>query len=74
MTEGGHRPPAARQELEDGMDIDRAVGKAPRTKAVGQVVSGLQGGCVGCPDCAGLCSALLEAIYLPEMVLKQKST
>lgn len=54
------------------MQIRRDIAHAPRTQALGDKVSKLRGGCVGCRDCSGLCAALLEALTLPDLVLKEK--
>ncbi len=54
------------------MHIRRDIAHAPRARALGRTVAGLQGGCVDCPGCAGLCTALLEALTLPDLVLKEK--
>ena len=55
------------------MQIDRDIAHAPRSRALGHKVARLQGGCVGCRDCSGLCAALLEVLTLPDLVLKEKS-
>ena len=52
------------------MQIHRDIAHAPRARALGNRVAALQGGCVGCTSCDGLCRALLEALTLPETVLK----
>jgi formate hydrogenlyase subunit 6/NADH:ubiquinone oxidoreductase subunit I len=54
------------------MQIRRDIAHAPRVRALGRTVAGLQGGCVGCQGCAGLCTALLEDLTLPDLVLKEK--
>ena len=54
------------------MQIRRDIAHAPRARALGRTVAGLRGGCVGCEGCAGLCTALLEALTLPDLVLKEK--
>ena len=51
------------------MKIDRKAGWAPRTATVAREMGELQGPCVGCRDCRGLCPALIEAMTLPEIVL-----
>ncbi|WP_199525954.1 hypothetical protein [Rhodosalinus halophilus] len=51
------------------MKIDRKAGWAPRTAAVAREMGDLEGPCVGCRDCRGLCPALIEAMTLPEIVL-----
>ena len=52
------------------MQIRRDIAHAPRTRALGRTVASLQDGCVGCASCSGLCTALLEALTLPDLVLK----
>lgn len=54
------------------MDIERNIAYAPRTRALAGDIAGLRGGCVGCKDCSGLCDALMEALYLPGVVLREK--
>ncbi len=54
------------------MDIDRRIAHAPRSRALAGQIAGLRGGCVGCTDCTGLCLALIEALILPGVVLKEK--
>lgn len=56
------------------MQVKREYGFAPRTRALAGEVAALSGGCVGCKDCNGLCEALLEALTLPDMILKDKAT
>ena len=53
------------------MKIDRAAAFAPRTQALAEGISQLQGPCVGCVGCNGLCNALIEAILLPELILSK---
>lgn len=54
------------------MQIRRDIAHAPRARALGQKIANLRGGCVGCQSCSGLCTALLEALTLPDLVLKEK--
>ncbi len=54
------------------MQIERSAGKAPRTESLAVQVSGLKHGCVGCAECKGLCHELIEAMLVPDMVLKGK--
>ncbi|GKY88040.1 hypothetical protein [Sinisalibacter aestuarii] len=54
------------------MQVKREIGHAPRSHALAGEVSALSGGCVGCKSCTGLCTALIEALYLPGIVLKEK--
>ena len=54
------------------MQTRRDIAHAPRARALSHQIATLQGGCVGCPGCDGLCSALIEALTLPDHVLKEK--
>lgn len=51
------------------MKIDRKIGHAPATAKLSQDLSRVEGTCVGCEDCRGLCAALIEAIMVPDMIL-----
>ena len=53
------------------MKTDRLAAYAPRTRAVADTLSEMQGPCLGCTDCQGLCIALVEAMTLPEAVLSK---
>ncbi len=54
------------------MPISRSKADAPRVKALATKVSGLQGPCLGCTNCVGLCEALIDALVLPDLVLTRK--
>lgn len=56
------------------MRIDRNIGHAPLTTAVGQKLIEASGRCVGCTECKGLCEELIEVLVLPEVVLKGKES
>ncbi|WGW02381.1 hypothetical protein [Tropicibacter oceani] len=51
------------------MQSDRLIGHAPRTAAMGQQLTTIQGPCIGCKGCQGLCQALIEAMSVPDVVL-----
>ena len=53
------------------MQTDRLIGHAPRTKALGQELVSVQGPCIGCKECSGLCTALVEALSVPDIVLNR---
>ncbi|SMH51604.1 hypothetical protein [Maritimibacter sp. HL-12] len=55
------------------MEIERNIAHAPRSRAVAGSIAGLRGGCVGCKECTGVCQALIEALTLPDTILKEKS-
>ena len=53
------------------MKTDRMIGHAPRTRALGEDIVALGGPCIGCKGCTGLCAALIEALSVPDAVLKR---
>lgn len=54
------------------MQIRRDIAYAPRARALGHELARLEGDCVGCKNCTGICTALLEALTLPDFVLKER--
>lgn len=54
------------------MHISRLIAAAPRTTELTAELSKLNGPCVGCTDCSGLCKELIDALLLPELVLSRK--
>ena len=54
------------------MEIDRSKADTPRLRALSVEISGLQGPCVGCESCDGLCMALIDALVLPDVILTKK--
>lgn len=55
------------------MKISRSQAMTPRsTHLVGQI-SALRGPCVGCAGCRGLCEALIEALTVPDIILRGKT-
>ncbi|MCR9126847.1 MAG: hypothetical protein NXH82_12050 [Rhodobacteraceae bacterium] len=55
------------------MQVDRKAAFAPRTRALAQDLTKVTGPCVGCPGCEGLCVALIEAMTLPDAILKKEN-
>ena len=53
------------------MTSDRKIGYAPRTQALGKELVSVQGPCIGCKGCTGLCAALIEAMSVPDTVLNR---
>ncbi|MDA0961340.1 MAG: hypothetical protein O2898_00235 [Proteobacteria bacterium] len=53
------------------MKIDRLAAFAPRTRALASDLAQLQGPCVGCTGCDGLCRDLIDTLVLPDIVLKK---
>jgi hypothetical protein len=51
------------------MHSDRLIGHAPNTQAMGTKLTTIQGGCIGCKGCTGLCLELIEALSVPDAVL-----
>jgi len=56
------------------MKIDRKIGHAPATTRLAQDLSRVQGTCVGCEDCRGLCAALIEALMVPDLILSDSKS
>ena len=56
------------------MKTERLAAYAPRTRAVAEQVLDVQGPCLGCPGCKGLCIALVEAMTLPDAILSKGSS
>ncbi|MFW2541953.1 hypothetical protein ACN2XU_04870 [Primorskyibacter sp. 2E107] len=53
------------------MHSERKIGHAPRTTAIGQQIIAMQGPCIGCKGCQGLCEALIEALSVPDVILNR---
>ena len=53
------------------MKTERLIGYAPRTRAMGEQLVTVEGPCIGCSGCTGLCSALIEALSVPDVVLNK---
>lgn len=54
------------------MQIDRTKPATPRVTALAGDISSLQGPCVGCTDCVGLCEVLIDTLVLPDLILTKK--
>lgn len=54
------------------MQAERTIGHAPRTQALARDLENLQGPCVGCPGCQGICQALFDAIMVPDLILRDR--
>lgn len=55
------------------MKIARKAGYAPHTVALGREILDLPQ-CVGCSECDGLCKELMEALTLPDIVVRSSSS
>ncbi|WIY26942.1 hypothetical protein [Parasedimentitalea psychrophila] len=53
------------------MKIRRDRAATPRIEHLALQVSSLQGPCVGCQNCTGLCMALIDALTLPDIILNK---
>lgn len=53
------------------MKIDRRKSDGRHVQALAGELSTLQGPCVGCADCVGLCPALIDALILPDLILSK---
>ncbi|WP_424985500.1 hypothetical protein [Microbulbifer sp. S227A] len=53
------------------MYISRQIAEAPRTAALTNEISKLNGPCIGCTECNGLCKELIEALVVPDMILSK---
>ncbi len=51
------------------MQSDRKIGHAPRTQALGRELTTIQGPCIGCKGCQGICATLIEAMSVPDIIL-----
>lgn len=54
------------------MQIQRSKAETPIVNALADELARLQGPCVGCSDCVGLCEELIEALVLPDVILTRK--
>ena len=55
------------------MKISRHRVTTPRIDHLALQVSSLQGPCVGCQNCTGLCAALIDALTLPDIILNRNT-
>jgi len=53
------------------MFISRHIAEAPRTVALSTEIAKLNGPCIGCTDCDGLCKELIEALVVPDLILSK---
>lgn len=51
------------------MKINREIGHAPRTVTISKDLMMLNGPCIGCENCRGMCMELIEAMVVPDMIL-----
>ncbi|MEM8732398.1 MAG: hypothetical protein AAGF79_21010 [Pseudomonadota bacterium] len=55
------------------MRIERSQPSARQSRLLSDRLNGIQGTCIHCDTCDGFCAALIEALTVPEAVLKQRS-
>lgn len=53
------------------MDISRSQAETPNLDRLSVQINGLRTPCVGCSDCTGVCRALMDALTVPDAVLKK---
>lgn len=54
------------------MIINRTHPDVTNTNVLAMQLSDLHGPCVGCQGCKGLCTALIDALLVPDLVLSRK--
>lgn len=52
------------------MQVERAAGHTPLADEVARKLWSISGPCVGCKDCRGLCASFIEAMTIPDIILK----
>ena len=55
------------------MKISRTKVETPNMNNLSDQIVGLQGPCVGCEGCTGMCQALIDALTLPDLILSKSS-
>lgn len=53
------------------MQMELECGAAKRTTQLARDVASLDGPCIGCTECVGLCQALIEVMTMPEVILSR---
>lgn len=51
------------------MIVSRTTAATPICETVRADISQISGPCVGCKDCLGLCAALIDVLFLPDLIL-----
>ncbi|WP_428926875.1 hypothetical protein [Marinibacterium sp. SX1] len=52
------------------MKIDRSFVPSPRSQELLAKLDDIHGPCLGCADCNGFCAELIEALMLPDAVIR----
>ena len=55
------------------MQTNRKIAHAPRSQALAKDLSMMPDPCVGCEGCQGVCAALIDAMLLPEIILRDRA-
>jgi len=55
------------------MKISRNKVATPNINNLSSQIVGLQGPCVGCSGCTGMCQALIDALTLPDLILSKSN-
>lgn len=53
------------------MEVTRNTGDSPRAQHLARTIAQSNTTCIGCPGCKGLCQVLIEALTVPDTVLKR---
>ncbi|MDF2371914.1 MAG: hypothetical protein P1V21_14115 [Rhizobiaceae bacterium] len=53
------------------MNIERRIGYPFKAAELEQNLARLKEACFGCADCRGLCTALIEAMLLPDLIMAE---
>lgn len=53
------------------MEVTRKTGDSPRSTELARKIAQTQATCIGCTGCKGLCHVLIEALTVPDTVLKR---
>ena len=55
------------------MQIDRKIAHAPRSRALASDMATMPSACVGCDGCQGICQSLIDAMLLPDLLLRERA-
>ena len=54
------------------MEIRREIAYAPKSRRLTRDLAEIQGPCIGCDDCTGLCRDLMELFVLPDAIRSRR--
>ncbi|QEW18082.1 hypothetical protein LA6_000239 [Marinibacterium anthonyi] len=52
------------------MNIDRTRPPTARLKELSRKLDEIYGPCLACEDCTGICAALIDALMLPDVIVR----